>query len=398
MKKKLIIILILLIIPFKVEAKSLADMRVELKKLETKLAESKNQEKLTKEEVSKINQEIDKINNDIIDIQDQIEKANKKITINEEEIVNKQNETDNLLKYFQASSNENVYLEYLFEAKTYTEFIYRYAVVKQLTEYNDNLSKELAQLIEDLKETKTELSNKTKQLENSKTSYEDKLITLSLRTSELREEGTSIEEDIEYLKEEIKTYESMGCPERQDIRICKTIPNAKGFVYPLLDGWVTSGYTKNREPVYSNGILVSAGAHYGLDLGGMSEGTPVYSAATGMVTRIVEKSTCGGNQVFVEHKVGNDVYTTVYMHLLTINTTKGAIVGPSTIIGTVGGDSTSATTRTGKRKGGYDWCTNGTHLHFGISSGSYSTSTYGFNANSFNPGKILDFSKGYFSR
>ena len=142
MKKKIILLLILLI-PFGVEAKSLADMRKELKKLEAKLAESKNQEKLNKEEVEKINSEINTITKNIADAQAQIEKAGKKIEINENEIEQKQVETDNLLKYFQASSNENVYLEYLFEAKTYTEFIYRYAVIKQLTEYNDNLSKEL---------------------------------------------------------------------------------------------------------------------------------------------------------------------------------------------------------------------------------------------------------------
>ena len=201
-----------------------------------------------------------------------------------------------------------------------------------------------------------------------------------------------------YIKEEIKTYESMGCGEYQDIRICKTVPNSKGFVYPLLQGWVTSNYTSNRDPVYSNGQLVSSGAHYGIDLGGMKEGTPVYAAAPGMVTRLVIKSSCGGNQVFVEHRVNNQIYTTVYMHLLSISVSKGDIVGPTTEIGKVGGDSTSATTRTGKKNGGYDWCTNGTHLHFGVSNGSYSTGTYGFNANSFNPTKILDFSKGYFSR
>lgn len=398
MKKKIILLLILLILPFGVEAKSLADMRKELKKLEAKLAESKNQEKLNKEEVEKINSEINTITNNIADAQAQIEKAGKKIEINENEIEQKQVETDNLLKYFQASSNENVYLEYLFEAKTYTEFIYRYAVIKQLTEYNDNLSKELKNLIDELENTKVELKKKTEELQKDKASYEDKLITLALRNSELREEGTSIEEDIAYIKEEIKTYESMGCGEYQDIRICKTVPNSKGFVYPLLQGWVTSNYTSNRDPVYSNGQLVSSGAHYGIDLGGMKEGTPVYAAAPGMVTRLVIKSSCGGNQVFVEHRVNNQIYTTVYMHLLSISVSKGDIVGPTTEIGKVGGDSTSATTRTGKKNGGYDWCTNGTHLHFGVSNGSYSTGTYGFNANSFNPTKILDFSKGYFSR
>lgn len=398
MKKYIIILTMILILPFSVNAKTLADMRKELNSLETKLEESKKEEKLNQEEVNNLNDEINKITKTIEETQSEIDKANKKIEINEKEIEKKRDETDNLLKYFQASSSENVYLEYLFEAKTYTEFIYRYAVIKQLTEYNDNLSKELKKLIDELENTKIELNEKEETLKKTKTTYQDKLVTLALRSDELKEEGTSIEEDIEYLKEEIKTYEDMGCLENQDIRVCKAVPNSKGWTYPLVSGYVTSNYTSNRSPVYSGNVIVSYGAHYGIDLGGMKEGTPAYAAAPGMVTRLVIRSNCGGNQVFVEHNVNGVVYTTVYMHLLSISVSKGDIVTTSTEIGKVGGDSTSTQTKLGKLSGGYDNCTNGTHLHFGISYGSYSSSTTGFNANSFNPTKILDFSRGYFSR
>lgn len=399
MKKKIIIlILVLLVLPLNIKAKSINDMKKELNNLEVKLAESKKQSKLNKEEVERIDNEINTITNNIAEAQNSIEKANKRIELNEEEISKKKDETDELLKYFQVSSNENVYIEYLFDAKTYTEFIYRYSIVKQLAEYNDELSKELKQMIDDLEYSKVELKQKTEDLQNQRASYEDKLLTLALRSDEIREEGTSIEEDIEFIKEEIKTYTEMGCSPNQDIRLCKAVPNSKGWVYPLLGGFVTSNYSSNRGVVKSNGIVVSVGAHYGIDLGGIPEGTSVYAAAPGMVTRLVYRSSCGGNQVFVEHKVNGVVYTTAYMHLLSISVSKGDIVGPTIEIGKVGGDSTSATTRTGKKNGGYDWCTNGTHLHFAVSSGSYSTSTYGFNANSFNPTKILDFSKGRFSR
>lgn len=398
MNKKIIILVMCLFLPFSVNAKTLADMRKELKNLQTKLENSKKEEKLNQDEVNRINNEINDITKTIEETQVEIEKSNKKIEINEMEIEKKRDETDNLIKYFQISSSENVYLEYLFESKTYTEFIYRYAVVKQLTEYNDNLSKELKGLITELENTKVELKEKEETLKNTKSSYEDKLLMLALRSSELKVEGTSIEDDIEYLKEEIKTYEDMGCLENQDIRICKAVPNSKGWTYPLLSGWVTSNYTSNRSPVYSGNVIVSYGAHYGIDLGGMKEGTPAYAAAPGMVTRLVVRSNCGGNQVFVEHNVNGVVYTTVYMHLLSISVKKGDIVTTSTEIGKVGGDSTSTQTKLGKLSGGYDNCTNGTHLHFGISYGSYSSGTYGFNANSFNPTKILDFSRGYFSR
>ena len=65
-------------------------------------------------------------------------------------IKEKGKETDEMLKFLQLSSGENVYLEYLFEADSYTDLIYRYAVVKQLTNYNSSLIDELEQLIKDL--------------------------------------------------------------------------------------------------------------------------------------------------------------------------------------------------------------------------------------------------------
>ena len=85
----------------------------ELNNLEVKLAESKKQSKLNKEEVERINNEINTITNNIAEAQNSIEKANKRIELNEEEISKKKDETDELLKYFQVSSNENVYIEYL---------------------------------------------------------------------------------------------------------------------------------------------------------------------------------------------------------------------------------------------------------------------------------------------
>ena len=46
-----------------------------------------------------------------------------------ENINSKKKEIENLLSFLQVSNGENVYLEYIFEAKTFTDFIYRSAVV-----------------------------------------------------------------------------------------------------------------------------------------------------------------------------------------------------------------------------------------------------------------------------
>ena len=59
-------------------------------------------------------------------------------------------------------------------------------------------------------------------------------------------------------------------------------------------------------------------------------------------------------------------YTTYYLHLLKYNVKVGDIVTQNTVIGYVGGYSTS------KAHGGYDGCTTGAHLHYGVQSGWYS--------------------------
>ena len=46
-----LLIIVLLILPINIEAKTLADMRKELKNLQTKLEESRNQAKLNKDEI-----------------------------------------------------------------------------------------------------------------------------------------------------------------------------------------------------------------------------------------------------------------------------------------------------------------------------------------------------------
>ena len=55
------------------------------------------------------------------------------------------------------SKGENVYLEYVFQAKNFTDFIYRGAVVEQLTKYNDELIDDMYKKIEENKALQVQL-------------------------------------------------------------------------------------------------------------------------------------------------------------------------------------------------------------------------------------------------
>lgn len=387
------ILLLLLVVPTCVSAETLNDLYDRLEKLETQYNTNKNKENLTEEQIKQINTDIGKINVSITDIREEIKKTEEDIVLSKDKISDKQLETDGLIKFLQISNGGNIYLEYLFDAENYTDFIYRYEVVKQLSNYNSDLIKELEALIIELNEKEVELEEQNVKLANERDKLSTKLGTLKLNLKSYQSEGASIESDIEKLKEDIESYEERGCAKDQDLNTCTAMVNAKGWKYPLAKGCVTSEYTGfNVERPDAAG-----GYHTGIDLGCAYEGTPVYPAADGIVARVIERAGCGGNMIYVRHIVNGKEYTTSYFHLLKFGNginkyTKDMPVTTNTVIGYVGGYSTSSKLFP---KTGYDGCSYGAHLHFGIAEGNQSSSNYYFDIHSINPREKLYFPQIY---
>ena len=379
-------ILLLLIIPTFAEAKTLNDMYNELAKLQTEYNANKNNKNLTQSQINQIGKEINTINSSITKIREEIKQAEADIEKSKDEINDKKDETDGLIQFLQISNGGNIYLEYLFDAENYTDFIYRYEVVKQLTNYNTDLINELEELILDLQQQEKDLEEKNVKLEKERSQLTSKLATLQVSLKNYSVEGSDIQKDIEDLKKQIKAYEDKGCTRYQDISSCTASINATGWHYPLKSGCVTSEYTGSANRTDWSG----GGSHYGIDLSCVKEGTSIYPAADGVVARILYKYKCGGNMVYINHVVNGKKYTTVYMHLLSIaDVTKvGAVVTTNTVIGKVGGYST------GTKHGGYDRCTSGTHLHFGMADGH---NAFSFNSHAFNPREIFSFPKLVYS-
>lgn len=387
-----VVFLLVLIIPSKIEAKTLQDMYDQLADLQTKYNNNKNSKNLTQSQINQLNGEITTISATIEKTRKEIKQAEIDIENSKTKIADKKVETDGLIQFLQVSNGGNIYLEYLFDAENYTDFIYRYEVVKQLTNYNSDLIDELEALILDLQAKEKELSEKTVKLENDRQELTKKVNTLSYSLANFESEGVDIEEDIADLKKVIKVYEDMGCSRNQDITTCAASINAFGWKYPMVKGCVTSEYTGfNQRLDYSGG-----GGHHAIDLDCVGEGTNVYAAADGTIARIAFYD-CGGNAVYITHTVNGKKYTSVYMHLLRVASGMyvGKVVTDQTVIGYVGGWSTSTA------NGGYDRCTTGAHLHFGIAEGH---NAWDFNSYSINPREIFSFPSliynggGYFYR
>ena len=208
------------IIPsYRVEAKTLKNLKDELATLEAKYAEASKNKNLTDAEIKSLSNEINNITSNIETIKSNIKKAEEDIQKSEKEITEKKKETDELLKFLQVSSGENVYLEYIFEADSYTDFIYRYSIVSQLTEYNTNLMEELETLVKTLEEKKVSYNNEKASLEKKSNDLNSKIAVLQVNLENYKQEGSSIEQDIEDMKKQIEIYENRGCKDNEDITV-----------------------------------------------------------------------------------------------------------------------------------------------------------------------------------
>lgn len=347
-----------------------ASDKTTLKDLKDKLASDQSKVNTIAAKQKKVQQQIKEIEGELEDIADeidsynnQIEESKEKVEELETDIENKQLEIDNLINFLEISDGDNLYLEYIFNAKSFTDFIYRSAIVEQLTAYNDGLIEDMHNLIEENKQLQTKLASDIDASEEASDKLSVTLKKYNLSIDDLADDHKDAKADLLASQKEVEAYEKIykqnGCKETDSILDCVSVPYADGFVRPVTKGSITSEYGMRYHPT-----LHYYRMHNGLDIG-VPMNTTVYAAAAGIVSKITKvanpnkkNSSCGGNVVYVKHRVNGKEYTSVYMHLHSISVKLNDYVTISTVIGKSGGGES------------YDYCTTGPHLHFGIMKGS----------------------------
>ena len=182
---------------------------------------------------------------------------------------------------------------------------------------------------------------------------------LNNKLEEINDINEDIDSQIKTQEALINYYKTICTSETQLLTSCTTVQASSGWLKPVTKGKINSRWG------YRNQVLNTGTFHNAHDIGGNAEGTPAYAAAAGTVAAITRRSSCGGNMVYIHVNVLGKAYTMQYAHLLSIKVKVGDKVTTNTVIGLIGGGSTA------KANGGYDRCTTGTHLHFGISKGYY---------------------------
>ena len=360
----LLVLISIVALPKDISAKTIKEFENEVAKYTNELQEKKDKLAKNDAEVAKIKKRISEIENQMVQAEQDIKNLQKEIDESNQKIKEKDAESKKLMKYFQVVMNDNAYLEYIFGATSIKDMIYRMSVVEQLTEYNDQLMKELQQLIEENKKKQEQLKKKQEELEGLKAELKDQQERINADSKVIRESMPSIEEQIKEAKSNVNYFKKLGCGATEDILACQfrvqqstsmSLPSVGTFSRPIEHGSISRGFSR--------------GGHTGYDIVSSNKTIPVYPIASGTVHIIYEDNclsgnwcnswtqgfpvSCNGNAkiVVIKHRYGGRYIYSTYMHLSSYgNISSGQFVTKDTKLGNMG---TSG-------------CSTGNHLHLEI--------------------------------
>lgn len=331
MKKKILLLLILLLItPINANAKTLRDFKAELDAAQRALDSNQSDIHATQEEidaaknrVTEIHQEMTDIDNDMLEINRNISKLNEKIQ-------EKDKETKDIMKYYQFSNGESAYLEYLFSAKSITDFIYRMAITEQLSKYNDKLIKEMNSLIEQNRENIKKLQEKEEELKVLQKELGDKLTILSGEIHSLYEDEVELKDELAAAQATVEQYEKLGCSDDEDVSVCArgALPAGTRFFRPMNLAYVTApyGYSSVYGSTWHTGVDMSTYRWDPATIYSVAEGRVAYAGYNGSM----------GNVVMIHHNINGNEYSSIYMHLSAIYVNSGDLVTKDSAIGVMG--------------------------------------------------------------
>lgn len=359
--KILLIIIMLLVFMPKVNASSantIAELRKEIEALKAKKQAQGNKKAQTQSEINTTTNKLNNTKNEITEGRNQIETARLEIKKLDKEIEDGTENIKSLMNSYQINGADNAYMDYIFKAESYADFVYRYTVIKQVIDYNKELIDGWNEKIIQNEQLQVDLANKEVELNKKVSEYETNIDKLGDKLAAYSDIVMDIQDEIDSTQELLNYYKELGCGENQNIYECISVKGDTMFRKPLVKGTITSYYGYRINPLTGKGTKF----HSGTDIGGNKEGTNVYATANGTVGKIIRKAKCGGNQVYVWHTIGGKKYTSLYMHLLNINVSIGDKVNSNTVVGTVGG---------GKGTWAWETCSTGAHLHFSVATGWY---------------------------
>ena len=379
--------------------KEKSQLESEKKDTEQKLKENQNQQQSVQSEINQLDKEltatqnqiqqkekeITETANQIEKLKNQIEKLKKEIKDLEERIKKRDKLLKDRLRSIQQNGGDIKYMEVIFGAKSFGDFISRATAVTTIMNQDKDILEQQAADKQVLESHKTEVEAKKSEVEDRKVALENQKQELVGLKSKLDQQLAEKETLMAKLEEEEQVLENhkMSVEEEQQLMASQEAalekakqlaeqelqqlakqqeeqkqqsqPTSSGNNAPPAGGgnglfaWPASGYITDY-------FGTRGGSHFGIDIGNATAraggDVPIFAAASGVVTRAYYSGSYG-NVVFISHYINGQSYQTVYAHMkYAPMVSTGQVVKKGQQIGVMGstGDST------------------GPHLHFEIHS------------------------------
>ena len=384
--------LILSLIPTKVGAassseirKQIATLKEEKKEIDAQLKEVKGQHNANDDEIEGIVAQKDSIDQEIQLLHQQIDNINQQVATYALLIADKQDELDDAsvrLEDLQQKNKERIrameedgdisYWSIIFKANNFSDLLDRLSMIQEINAADQRRLKEISEVANQVANVQSELRLEKSDLEATKKELDAAQITLDEKRAEadellkqliakgeefeaMIEESEELQSDLmkeiaqaekdlkaaEY-KEWLATYVPTTLPSGTDTTPSTQAPSSSGWIKPLKSYTFTSAFGMRMHPIKKKWLM-----HEGVDLSA-PQGTPIYAAKAGKVTRTAFQAGGAGYYVSINH---GDGFSSVYMHMTHYIVSPGQYVSTGQVIGYVG--STGGST--------------GPHLHFGIS-------------------------------
>ena len=359
MKSKMLCVVVLVLVLFSIilptsyaKEKTLNELEAEAKANREAYNKAKNEKALTEAERDKATAEKAEVENQISSIETQLESISNQMEEIQKDIDAKDEQMKEIMSFVQVTNGESNYLEYIFGATDFTDFIYRISVAEQLGDYNEELIEEYNKDVEKLDKKQGELNAKQEELNKKQAELTVLEAKLNKEIETLQSGMVSKDQAYKTQIELIQSMKSRGCKGTDTASSCQnrlssssSLPSVNGTHMPINSGYVTSDYGYRS---YDDSF------HTGIDYSKSVAGDPVYPVADGEVILLNYNRSCGNHIVYVKHNINGHSYITSYWHLSSWSVRVGQKVSYTTQIGKMAGRNSG------------DSCSGGIHVHLNL--------------------------------
>lgn len=359
------ILIILFVVPVSAAEKTLGELKKEAEANRSAYNKAKGEKELSESERDKVVAQKEQVQGEIDGVQNEIKSIEEQVKKIQEDIKKKDKQMKEIMAFVQVSNGEANYMEYIFGATDFTDFIYRVSVAEQLGDYNEQLIKEYEADVKKLDAKQNELTAKQQELEKKSQELSVLEAKLSKEIEEAKSGMLSKDEEYNTTISLINNLKRLGCSDNQTQSQCQaeidrrnrsyssgggggvaSPVSTSGTYMPIAYGYVTSDYG------WRGGEF-----HTGIDFSGTGHGSNIYAVASGTVVNITYPrygGACGNHIVYIYHNINGVQYTTSYWHMINVSVSIGQYVTPNTVIGHMGGLASE------------DNCSAGAHVHLNL--------------------------------